>query len=144
MLNTDLEIYSKALAAKLKFVLASLVALQQTAYVQNRYMGEGRRLISDILDIPDKFKIDCYSVTVNIEKSFDSLDPRCLLVIFLKNGFRNIFVNWNKILLTNQESSVINGSRPAPYFKLEKGTQQGDPTYLYLFIIPLEISFAIS
>ena len=36
LLNTDLKIVSKALAAKLKSVVASLIASQQTAYVQNR------------------------------------------------------------------------------------------------------------
>ena len=54
LLNTDLKIFSKALAAKLKSVLPSLITSQQTAYVQNRYIGEAGRLISDILDISDK------------------------------------------------------------------------------------------
>ena len=54
LLNTDLKIFSKALAAKLKSVLPSLITSQQTAYVQNRYIGEAGRLISDILDIDDR------------------------------------------------------------------------------------------
>ena len=32
--------------------------MQQTVYIQNRYIGEGGRLISDILDISDKVNID--------------------------------------------------------------------------------------
>ena len=68
MLNTDLKIFSKALAAKLKSVLPSLITSQQTAYVQNRYIGEAGRLISDILDISDKLSIDGYLVTFDIEK----------------------------------------------------------------------------
>ena len=36
LLNTDLKIFSKALATKLKSVLLSLITLKQTAYVQNR------------------------------------------------------------------------------------------------------------
>ena len=68
LLNTDLKIFSKALAAKLKSVLPSLITSQQTAYVQNRYIGEAGRLISDILDISDKLSIDGYLVTFDIEK----------------------------------------------------------------------------
>ena len=49
LLNTDLKIFSKALAAKPKPVLPALRTSQQTAYVQNRYIGETGRLISDIL-----------------------------------------------------------------------------------------------
>ena len=81
MLNTVLEIYSKALAAKLKSVLPSVITSQQIDYVQNKYIGEARRLISDILDISDKLSIDGYLVTVNIEKDFNSFDHAFLLVI---------------------------------------------------------------
>ena len=70
MLNTDLNIFSIALAAKLKSVLPSLTASQQTAYVQNRYNGYRGRLISGILDVSDKLNIDDYLVTAAIEKSF--------------------------------------------------------------------------
>ena len=68
MLNTDLKIFSKASAAKLKSVLPSLIASQQTAYAQNRYIGEAGRLIFDILDISDKLSVDGYLVTVILKK----------------------------------------------------------------------------
>ena len=45
----------------------------------NRYIGEGGRLISDILDISDKSNIDGYLVTAEAEKAFDSLDHGFLL-----------------------------------------------------------------
>ena len=32
--------------------------MQQTVHIQNRYIGEGGKLISDILDISDKVNID--------------------------------------------------------------------------------------
>ena len=51
LLNINLKILSEALAAKLKFVLPSRIALQQTVHVQNKHIGEGERLISDVLDI---------------------------------------------------------------------------------------------
>ena len=40
LLNTDLKNFSKALAAKLKSVLPSLIASHQTAYFQNRDIGD--------------------------------------------------------------------------------------------------------
>ena len=77
MLNTDLKT-SKDLAAKLKFVLLSLIASHQTAYVQNKYIGEARRLISDILDTSG---IDDYLFTVVIEKALNSLGHGFLPVL---------------------------------------------------------------
>ena len=137
LLNTDLKIFSKALAAKLKSVLPSLITSQQTAYVQNRYIGEGGRLISDILDLSDKLNVDGYLVAV------DSHDHEFLLVVLKKIDFGNSSIDWIKILLTNQESCVINGGSTTSYFKLEKGARQGDPISAYLFIIALEIIFAM-
>ena len=84
LLNTDLKIFSKILATKLKSVLPSLIISQQTVYVQNRYIGEAGRLISDILDISDKLSVDGYLITVDIEKALDSLDHEFLLVVFKK------------------------------------------------------------
>ena len=42
-------------------------------------------------------------------------------------------------LLNNQESCIILGGRSTKYFKLEKGTRQGDLISAYLFILVLEI-----
>ena len=82
MLNTDLKILSKALATKLKSVLPSLTTSQQTAYIQNRYIGEAGRSISNILDICDKLSIYGYLVTADIEKALNSLDHAFLQVLF--------------------------------------------------------------
>ena len=46
-----------------------------------------------------------------------------------------------KILLKNQESGKIHGGNTTKYFKLDKGTKQGDPISAYLFILVLEILF---
>ena len=50
-----------------------------------RYIGEGGRLISDMLVVSDKSNIADYLVTTNIGKASDSLDHRFLLLVFLKN-----------------------------------------------------------
>ena len=46
-----------------------------------------------------------------------------------------------KTLLNNHESYIINGGFTKKYFKLDKGTRQGDPISVYLFILVLEIVF---
>ena len=43
--------------------------------------------------------------------------------------------------IKNQESCIINEGTTTKYFKLEKGTSQGDPISAYLFILVLEIVF---
>ena len=82
-------------------------------------------------------------ITVDIEKAFDSIN-QCFLKYFKvleKYGFEKDFVKWIKILLQNQESRIVNGGTITNYFKLEKGTKQGDPISAHLFILVLEIVF---
>ena len=120
LLNVDTKLVSKTLASRLKNILPSIISHQQTAYVKNRNISESGRLISDILDICNNQNINGYMVTIDIEKAFDTLDHDFLLNVLEKIGFGNNFITWIKIILSNQESCVINGGSTTKYFKLEK------------------------
>ena len=70
-----------------------------------------KRLIPDILDIRDG-----YLVTVDIKKAFNFFDHGSLLVDFAgRFGFGNNFIDWTKVLLTNYEPCIINGSITTNY-----------------------------
>ena len=141
LLNIDLKILSKALANRIKKYLPFLISSNQTAYVEGRFISEGGRLFSDILQVTDFLNIRGLVVTVDIQKAFDSLNHLFLITALKKFGFGNKFIKWIQILLKNQESCIINGGTTTKYFKLQKGTRQGDPISAYLFILVLEIAF---
>ena len=143
LLNTDTKLVSKALAMRLKQVIPSLVSYNQTAYVENRFIGENGRLISDILEITKQTEIEGYLLTIDIEKAFDSVNHFFLLHSLKEYGFGKQFLQWIRTILKNQQSCVLNGGITTPYFKLERGTRQGDPISAYLFILVLEIFFKI-
>ena len=142
-MNVDTKLISKTFASRLKYVLPSLTSHQETAYVKNRNINESGRLISDILENCNNQKLNGYMVTMDIEKVFDSLDHNFLLTVLEKIGFGNNFISWIKVLLSNQESCVINGGSTTNYFKLERGARQGHPVSAYLFIIALEVLLII-
>ena len=74
----DYKIICKALASRLKKVLPHLISPQQTAHVENRFIGESGRLIADILNKEE------FLLTMDIEKVFDSLDHTFVISV-LKN-----------------------------------------------------------
>ena len=141
LLNTDPKIFSKALANGIKKYLPFLISLNQTAYVEGRFIREGRRLFSDILQVTDFLNLRGLVVTVDVQKAFDSVNHLFLITALKKFGFGKEFIKWIQILLKNQESCIINGGTTTKYFKLQKGTRQGDPISAYLFILVLEIAF---
>ena len=143
LLNVDLKIVSKALAKRIKDVLPSIIGSEQTAYVKNRFIGEGGRLISDILEVSDTLNLNGYMVTIDFEKAFDSLNHEFLMQVLIKVGFPEYFIDWIKVLLKDQESCVVNDGTATTYFKLQRGARQGDPISAYLFIIALEVLFVL-
>ena len=108
LLNVDYKIIAKALAARLKETLPKIISFQQTAYVKNRFFGEGRSLLSDILEMSESRNLKDYIVTVDTEKAFDSSIHSFLLVCLKRYGYGNDVIDWVVMLLECQESCIIN------------------------------------
>ena len=135
-MNVDYKIIStKALTSRLKRVLSNLISPQQTAYVENRFIGESGRLIADITEITDILNKEGFLVTMDIEKAFNSLDHTFLIFVLKKFSFGNDFVNWIETLISKQEPCITNGGNTAQYFHLEREAHQGDPILAYIFIL---------
>ena len=139
LLNVDYKIISKARASRLKQVLPNLISPQQTAYIENRFIGENGRLIADIIEITDALNKEGFLVTMDIEKDFDSLDHSFVISVLRKFGFGNNFVSWIETFISKQESCIISGGNTTYYFHLKRGARHGDPILAYIFILTLEI-----
>ena len=72
-----------------------------------------------------------------------TVSHKFLILALKKYRFGKTFIKRIKTLLNNQESCIINGGFTTKYFKLDKGTRQGDPMSPYFFILVLEIIFNI-
>ena len=78
---------------------------------------------------------------LDIEKPSDSVNHLHIITALEKYGFKEDFIKRIQLLIHNQESCVIKGGTTANYFKLERGTRQGDLISKFLFMLVLEISF---
>ena len=111
LLNVDLKIASKALAARIKKVIGSVILYDQTAYVKGRYIGESIRLIQDIIEYADEMDEEGILFSSDIEKAFDSVDHTFIFTTLKKFGFGPDFIQWVKTLLNRPESSVMNNGK---------------------------------
>ena len=102
-----MKIISKSLATRVKRLLSNLIDVRQTGYVNERFIGESGRLIDDVIKVCDIRKISGYLLTADFKKPFDSLNHKCLITVLEKYRFDEDFIDWIKVLLTNQESCVI-------------------------------------
>ena len=112
--------------SRLKSVICTIVNKNQVAYVKNRFISESGTLISDVLRITNPLDIERLLMTVDIEKAFDYINHSLLMCALKKFGFGNEFQKLIQIFLKNLESCVISCGKTTPYFKLERGTRQGD------------------
>ena len=103
-----MKLISKVRASRLKSVISSIVNENQVAYVNNRFISESGRLISDVLEITNSLDIEGILMIVVIEKAFDSIKRSLLMHVLKKFGFDNDFRKWIQILMKNLESCVIN------------------------------------
>ena len=135
LLNVDTKLVSKALAEPLKTALPSLVSSNQTAYLNGRFISEGRCLISDIFEVSDLLKLKGLLLKVDIKKDFDSVNHNFLLKVLKNESFGHYFLKWISIFLQNQESCVINRGKTTRYVPLKKGARQDDPISTLFFYI---------
>ena len=86
-----MKLISNVLASRLKSVISTIVDENQVAYVNNRFISESGRLISDVLEITNSLDIEGLLMTVDIEKAFDSINYFFLMCVLKKFGFGNDF-----------------------------------------------------
>ena len=144
-----MKVLSKDLVDSIKKYLSFFISSNQNCLYrrevyQQRWKKKKKkdgRPFSDILQVTYFLKLGGLLLTVDIQNAFDSVNQLFLIIALKKLGFGEIFIKWIQTLLRNQKSCIINDGATRKYFKLEKGTRQGDPISAYLCILVLEIAF---
>ncbi|GJV63889.1 tetrapyrrole biosynthesis, uroporphyrinogen III synthase [Tanacetum coccineum] len=75
---------------------------------------------------------------VNFEKAYDSLSWDYLDCMFKYMGFGDTWRKWIRGCLDSTRASVLLNGSPTKEFQLHRGLRQGDPLYLFLFILAME------
>ena len=92
------KIAATCIANRIKGVLNSLIGEEQKGFKMGRYIGENIRLIYDVMHETKKRYLDGLLLSVNFEKSFDSVSWECVYdcLNFFENG--ESLIRWVKTL----------------------------------------------
>ena len=77
LLNVDLKIGSKAIAARVFKVLPVIMVIigeEQAAFVNDRYIGDAVRTVADVIQLTKFSNTPGILLNIDFEKAYDSVD----------------------------------------------------------------------
>ena len=139
LLNVDYKIAAKALANRLRTVLAEIVNDDQTCSVPGRSISDHLNLIRDLLVYIDKADECGILLNLDQEKAFDRVDCDFLQNVLIQFGFVDSFRRWIDVLYNGAHSKLIISGFLSPSINLEKGVHQGCPLSPLLYVLLSEV-----
>jgi len=134
LLNTDLKIYTKILANSLTPLLQEILQSYLFA-APGKTITDATTLLRDLHDYVASRNRNAFFISLDFEKTFDSVNHEWLHATLKKMSFPNPFLKIIKSLYTNATSKIlINGHLTKP-IKMGKGIRRGDPLSLFSFLL---------
>ena len=94
LLNVDYKIATKTIALRIEEVLPHLINPTQTGYVKGRFIGEGIRLILDIMEYTKYKDIPGVAVFLDFEKAFDLVESNYIQKCLEATNFGPHLCQW--------------------------------------------------
>ena len=129
LLNTDYKIITKCIAIRLKRVLPSIIHVNQSGFMKDRYIGFNIRLLLDLIEYAENQHKPGMIFSIDFEKAFDSVSWEFLEKCIDYFNFGDSFKNWVKIITTDITSCVINSGWSTGFFNLYRGGQTRMSTF---------------
>ena len=127
----------KLLANRIKKVMGKVISESQNAFV------EGRQILDAVLiaNVAARLKSNQGGMLckLNIEKAYDHVSWKFLLVVLKKMGFEERWLKWIELCISTVKFSVLINSSPSGFFQSSRGLRQGDLLSSYLFVIVMEM-----
>ncbi len=138
LLCGDYKVLSKALALRLREVMAEILHVDQTYCVPGRLISDNITLIRHVLDVSGFLGIDTGLISIDQEKAFDRVEHQYLWKTLAAFGFSPGFIARIQVLYRDVASILkINGGLAAP-FAVQRGVRQGCSLSGMLYSLAIE------
>ena len=138
LLCGDYKVLSKALALRLREVMAEVVHVDQTYCVPGRLISDNITVIRHVLDISSSLGIETGLTSIDQEKAFNWVEHQYLWKTLAAFWFNPGFIARIQVLYCDVASILkINGSLAAP-FAVQRGVRQGCSLSGMLYSLAIE------
>ena len=139
LLNVHYKIISATIANRLKIVLNDIIAANQTAFLQNRFIGDNIRLIYDTIQCMQDEHASGILLSLDIEAAFDSVSWRFIRDVLQFRKFPPYIIQWFDTLYKGAFARVLYNGHLSDEIQLGRSCRQGDALSCYLFILVMDI-----
>jgi len=141
VVNFKFKIISKILVDRLALVTARIISPNQYGFVQGRQIQDCIGIPSEAINMFSKMvRGGNVAYEVDIQKPYDTLSWKFLLLVLKRFGFHPSFVGWiSTIHCSAMLSFIINGSLVGFFFPCSSGVKQGDHLSPLLFFLAEEV-----
>ena len=138
LLNIDYKIVSKALANRLKAVIASVVHSDQTCAIPGRSIIDNLHLIRNIFDYAQSVNTPIAILALDQAKAFDRVSHVYLFRVLRAFGFGENFVRWITLCYSQCTSQVIVNGFLSESFDISRSIRQGCGLSALLYVLCAE------
>ena len=121
-------------------MLPNIISEEQNCSVPKRIIFNNLSLTKDIIRLNKEKHTSLYTLQIDQEKVFDKIDKNFLFKTMETIGFSNTFINFVKILYTNNTATIINNGYFSAPVHTKRGLRQGCPLSLPLYVIQAEVT----
>jgi len=138
LINCDVKIFSRLLAARLDLATRDIISPEQLAFVKDRNIFDGIRYISYAIDHLERNNEEGLVASFDMQKAFDSISHQYLWDLLARLNFPEQFTGYLKTLYNGAESVVLNNGLVTGPVPLGRSCRQGDCISPTLFILSME------
>lgn len=136
--NVIYKIIATLIAKRLKPLLPSIIAPEQTGFVEGRQILDGIIVTPEVIHSLKEKKQRGMLMKLDLSKAYDRLNWNYLKAILGAYGFENRWIDWILSMISTPNFSVLINGIPSGTFNATRGIRQGDPISPFLFIMVVE------